>query len=196
MELELDYKVEQFGEKDQIILKMLLEKCNKDKPLIYEIGSWTGRSTSILGEFAKVHQGKVVTIDNFQGTGSHLNEFTKERDIQKILVNNMNILGLQSFIHIERANSDDVLINYGSIDFMFIDGDHRYTQVKKDLDYWWPRIKRNGLFCGHDCEGPEYDERYIEEDYENNRHNGVCKAVFDKFKEVNVEDSIMWWVIK
>ena len=198
MELELDYKGVQFGVKDQVILKDVVEKCSVKNPIIFEVGCWTGRSTSILGNFAKDHNGVVTTIDKFDGTGSHLEEYAKDVDIESILRSNLKKLGIYFYVHVINANSDDIFeqIYDNSIDFMFIDGDHRYSQVKKDLDNWWPKIKPGGIFCGHDCEGLEYDKRYIEEDYENNRHNGVCKAVFDKFKEVNIEDSIIWWIVK
>jgi len=35
-------------------------------------------------------------------------------------------------------------------DFIFIDGNHGYDSVKKDLNNWYPKIKNGGLFCGHD----------------------------------------------
>ena len=36
------------------------------------------------------------------------------------------------------------------IDFLFIDGDHRYTGVKKDWNLYTPLVKRNGLIVFHD----------------------------------------------
>lgn len=36
------------------------------------------------------------------------------------------------------------------IDFLFIDGDHRYRGVKKDLNLYAPLVKSNGLIVFHD----------------------------------------------
>jgi hypothetical protein len=41
-------------------------------------------------------------------------------------------------------------IENSSLDFVFIDANHVYEEVKKDLAAWWPKIRANGLFCGHD----------------------------------------------
>lgn len=38
----------------------------------------------------------------------------------------------------------------GSLDFVFIDGDHTYEAVCDDLRAWTPKLKPGGLLCGHD----------------------------------------------
>jgi predicted O-methyltransferase YrrM len=36
----------------------------------------------------------------------------------------------------------------GSLDFVFIDADHRYLAVIKDLAAWTPKLKPGGTLCG------------------------------------------------
>lgn len=36
------------------------------------------------------------------------------------------------------------------LDFVYIDGDHRYDMVLADLERWYPYIRRGGLLAGHD----------------------------------------------
>jgi len=37
-----------------------------------------------------------------------------------------------------------------SLDFVFIDADHSYDAVYKDIVAWKPKVKQGGLLCGHD----------------------------------------------
>ena len=37
-----------------------------------------------------------------------------------------------------------------SLDFIYIDGNHSYEAVKKDLELWYPKLKKGGVFAGDD----------------------------------------------
>lgn len=38
----------------------------------------------------------------------------------------------------------------GSLDFVYVDGNHAYLAVAADLAAWYPKLKPGGLFAGHD----------------------------------------------
>ena len=38
----------------------------------------------------------------------------------------------------------------GSLDFVFIDGNHLYEAVCSDIAAWWPKLRSGGLLTGHD----------------------------------------------
>lgn len=38
----------------------------------------------------------------------------------------------------------------GNLDFVWVDGNHRYEWVRSDLELYWPKLKPGGILCGHD----------------------------------------------
>lgn len=43
-------------------------------------------------------------------------------------------------------------IEDGSLDCVFIDGDHREEAVKRDLELYWPKVKKGGVMAGDDLQ--------------------------------------------
>ena len=39
------------------------------------------------------------------------------------------------------------------LDFVYIDGDHEYLSVRRDIELYWPKVKIGGLVAGHDYNG-------------------------------------------
>ena len=84
-----------------------------------------------------------------------------------------------------------------TFDIVFIDGDHRYSKIRKDIDNLFPMVRAGGFISGHDYEGGGYNEEYIEEDFVERKHHGVIKAVDETFKDkVNKGGHCVWWVQK
>lgn len=73
-----------------------------------------------------------------------------------------------------------------SLDFIYIDGSHRYKEVREDIIDYSPKVKKGGIIGGHDY----------------NRKTTVGKAVKEILGEVHsavVEsnpETQDWWVIK
>ena len=51
-----------------------------------------------------------------------------------------------------RQESEDAvkLFRNESLDFIYIDARHEYDFVIGDIAHWWPKIKKGGVFAGHD----------------------------------------------
>jgi hypothetical protein len=41
-----------------------------------------------------------------------------------------------------------------SLDFIFIDADHTYEGALRDFKQFWPKVKKGGIFAGHDLNIP------------------------------------------
>lgn len=67
-------------------------------------------------------------------------------------------------------------ISNETLDLVFIDGDHSYDAVCKDLRFWWNKIKVGGYILGDDY---------------TRVHPGTIKAVDEFAKEYNLEMTIL-----
>jgi hypothetical protein len=65
-----------------------------------------------------------------------------------------------------------------SLDFVFIDAQHDYKSVSRDISYWLPKVKPGGFISGHDYH-PNWP--------------GVQKAVRDRFKKFTTGKDATWF---
>ena len=133
--------------------------CN----LVVEIGTWLGRSTYAMG---KSVGGKVITIDHFspKSIGGSQSSFYEKclpeevKDDPNWLYNlclvNLSELIENGKVEVIRGNSDDVINSLqhlkNAVDMVFIDGDHSYDAVRRDIVNYKPLVRTGGLICGHD----------------------------------------------
>jgi len=120
-----------------------------------EIGAFKGQSIVYLAERVKElgKNIKLYTVDIFEYAEqqrpwapnnelgiSFYDEFLK------------NIEPMKDYITPIKGSSHEMYKKFEdeSIDFLFIDGDHNYSAVKKDLEYWYPKVKKGGIISGHD----------------------------------------------
>ena len=157
-----------------------------------EIGTWVGHSTCILALIAKQLGGTVYTIDTFGGNGSMLEGLFTRDQILSVLDRNLKKADVIDYVHVLEGTSDDAVKCFadGAIDFLFIDGDHRYEQVKKDIANWLPKVR--GIMAGHDYDQETYDEQHIHVDCVDKVHHGLIKAVNEAFPDVQHEGRI-WY---
>lgn len=70
----------------------------------------------------------------------------------------------------------------GTLDFVFVDADHRYEAVSADIDTWMPKIRPGGMMLGHDYNEPEFP--------------GVVQAVRERFGvAVKLYPDHVWGVV-
>lgn len=121
---------------------------------ICEIGVFTGDFSNQLLE---LNPGRLVLIDPWVGTvpcadpdGQNLvSEF-----LPRVYVNLAQHFSQHAQVTVLRGYSHELLPlfpqNY--FDLMYIDGDHSYEGVARDLEICWSLTKDGGYICGHDYE--------------------------------------------
>lgn len=193
----------------QAVMKKIAEQHFLDSGGVFnvlEIGAWAGVSTSIWGKV--VRNGKVYVIDNWKTTPRApwtMRWATKFDSIYRLFLHNIRTAGLKERIVILRGNSDDVLPSLKEkFDFIYIDGDHAYSQVRRDILSCLPLLKEGGIICGDDLELQAWQvdnitmDKHQEKDYIQDPtthkyyHPGVTKAVKETLGAVEVEEGF-WW---
>jgi len=83
------------------------------------------------------------TLENYGGN-DFLNSYKNE------VIQKLKKFKTRAQILIERTDIAHKHFDDESLDFVFIDADHSYESVKKDIFIWKRKIKENGLLMGHD----------------------------------------------
>lgn len=88
--------------------------------------------------------------------------------------------------HVRKSSQqavDDIL---EELDFVYIDADHSYRGVRKDLCTWFGKVRDGGIIGGHDYDHPNFP--------------GVKKAIDEFFRrfdwKINEEGEGVWWIEK
>lgn len=150
--------------------------------VIVEFGSYCGRSARVLADNT---DGVVYAVDPWNGdypgrfveAMAEINTF-----VMPEFVNNLkDHIDAKKVIPVRTWSECFELPSGVSADFVFIDGDHRYLEVKKDIMKAKSLLKPGGMLAGHD--------------YGHHGFMEVNKAVHELLGDIGVEDSI-WWTEK
>lgn len=153
----------------------------------FEIGVFKGENARNMLNFMRIK--KLYLIDSYhiyteEGRTRNYNH----KDIYDIAMSNLKKHldnGKVEFI-IDKSNETSMVFNDNYFDFGYIDGNHTYEFVKKDIELYFPKIKPGGVLGGHD--------------FMLRRYPGVCKAVsdfiIDNDIEIHFSQDSDWWIVK
>ena len=123
-----------------------------------EIGTWKGKSAMYMAEQIKGSKKniKFYTIDIYMYTEEHNRRgvrFAENTSFFDEVAKNLE--PLKDYVTMLQGRSQDLYTQFedNSIDFIFMDGNHDYEDVKEDIRKWFPKVKKGGYIGGHDyCE--------------------------------------------
>lgn len=130
--------------------------------IFVEIGSFKGRSSSIMGVNIINSQKdiKFYCVDTWMGSIEHQKDGLAEDEhvvngelYEEFLKNTVPVKDVISIIRkpsVEAAND----FEDNSLSFVFIDASHDYESVKNDINAWYPKMKSGGTLAGHDWNFP------------------------------------------
>jgi predicted O-methyltransferase YrrM len=159
----------------QEVLKGLLSKV--DGKMFIDVGCFIGGFTSVMARVAKERGGIVYAIDAFKRAVPPMDfwDMHRDNDVKTILKKNMESIGCGDCVEIIEGLSEEVSHSFvdDSFDLIFIDADHETESVLKDIDSWYPKLKKGGIICGHD-----FDKETVQ------------RAISQRFLRVNVDTAI------
>lgn len=173
---------------DFIELHKLVKKHKRKDMRIADVGCWIGISTIALATIAKSVKGKVFAVDWFKGSlEANIEECGYYYNIRNIFEENIKKHNLEKYIEIIQKPSIEGSMEFldNSLDFIFIDADHRYSKFKNDLKVWYPKLKKGGILAGHDYDihpGIVYEEQDCV-----SIHIGIIQALHEKFGTKNIK---------
>jgi predicted O-methyltransferase YrrM len=115
-----------------------------------EVGSWRGRSTVAIGRVLAGNPGaRLYAVDTFEGDPAVLKGHEVHGVEAELRANTLRFSDLLEVI-VADSVAGAGLFDDSSLDCVFIDADHRYRNVLADIRAWTPKLKPEGLLCGHD----------------------------------------------
>ena len=151
-----------------------------------EVGTWKGKSLCSVADIIIKKNLSVVAVDTFEGTVSEGNQACGEPAvlIQNIFEHNLKKFKIADRTQVIKGDSAESasLFPDNHFNMVFIDADHSYESVQKDIEAWWPKVKPGGILCGHDWLW----------------HWSVARALKEKFGEESIHTDLcnMWYVDK
>ena len=113
-----------------------------------EIGAYSGEGTMILANYFD----EVLAVDPWLN-GYDINDVASSQCPMKFVfakfLENTKELGNVNY---NQNKSLDALeaVKDGSLDLVYVDGDHRYEAVLADFKGWLPKLRAGGVMAGHD----------------------------------------------
>lgn len=154
-----------------LIPMLLNQHCPSGKGV--EIGVFKGQFTEHLldkwaGTLYLVDPWRALDEAEYTDSSNHANHDTAYAETMS------RISGNEDRAFMIRALSTQAvsLFEDNSLDFVYIDGNHAYEYVKEDIEAWWPKLKKGGVFAGHD---------YLPIDWFNDKtfaENGIDKHIW------------------
>lgn len=123
-----------------------------------EVGTWRGDYAQVICDALQPET--FYAVDPFELYEGYtdkpdVNEFANQQSLDNLAarvaarVKGMNG-GRPSQLVRKQGKDAAALFEDNSLDFIYVDADHKYEAVKADIATWYPKLKPGGILCGHD----------------------------------------------
>lgn len=127
-----------------------------------EIGVYRGENA--LNVFRYLAPKLLILVDTWAELDITSGEYTHcdENDF-KIAKNHLKEVSENRLKWIKKPSVDAVIeVPDGFLDWVYIDGNHSYKNVKEDIIAWTPKVREGGVIAGHDIRTPSVKQAVVE----------------------------------
>lgn len=170
---------------DAFALRPMMEEVAKQEKqhlIGAEIGVDQGRHVYNILKNLSIK--KLYLIDPYEYPSGHDDDHFRKEGFER---RNDALYLLRNYRNVEwvkRSSNNAVDYVPSDLDFVYIDGDHRYDAVHDDCENWYPKVRIGGIMGGHDyiSSRPEVKQAVLD----------FCRTYKLKL-ETKPND---WWIIK
>lgn len=165
------------------------KKYFRNKPItVIEIGTYEGENALSMLKMLNIR--KLYLIDPYREYSDYLNseKDKTQQHLSKVEKSARKRLSKykNKIIWIKDCSDNAVKKIKEKVDFVYIDGNHNYEFVKKDMENYYRKLKKSGILAGHDIASNEY--------------GGDVFRALSKFSQKNKLKPFVtrtdWWLIK
>jgi len=145
--------------------KTILRRLPEGRVTVAEIGVWDGTLSQLLLLRDDL---TLIMVDSWAPMDARRKSWTETNDLKALVSDAAMDQAMRTAIastgfaqyraQVLRSDSADAasLVDDQSLDLAFIDADHSYLGVCRDIQAWLPKVKRGGWIGGHDYGDPSF----------------------------------------
>lgn len=170
----------------------VLQDHFQDKPLVgVEVGVWHGHNAQELMRHLNIL--KLYLIDSYEDNPRAVEYFTKESLINARNDATARMKGFGDKIVWIHKLADEAFGDINEkVDFVYVDADHDYEPVRKDIRNSYAILKEGGILAGHDLTYPGVFKAYSEFLLQHNMSANIDATICPPGEHWSAD----WWIIK
>jgi hypothetical protein len=132
------------------------------RPVVAELGVEAGLYADVYTRL--LPDGEFHFVDMWETTASYFAYGTQPGRVERGYQRCVRRYGDDPRVRLVRSVTWEAAERYedGTFDFIYVDADHSEDGCRRDIEAWYPKLKRGGVIAGHDFDpGPEQERREL-----------------------------------
>ncbi|MBX3462119.1 MAG: class I SAM-dependent methyltransferase [Planctomycetes bacterium] len=148
---------------EAITLFELARSLPHEQPVAVEIGCWQGKSSVCIARgLRRKNRPRLCCVDPFDasGDGASAGAYAERAQglpgpLRQVFEQNLRDAGVHDVVEVQQGLSHQRARQWrGAIDLLFLDGDHAYEAVARDVADWAVHVRPGGYLALHDVVHP------------------------------------------